>query len=148
MPRRRALTAAQLAGLRALPATEAGLIRHWTLGDADLAAIGRRRRPGNRLGFALQLLALRYPGRPLRPGEAVPEPAPRFVADAVGAEEGAIAAYGARAQTRYAPPSASPTSRPRGGGRSRPGSSPSRSPRRTPPRSPRRCWTRCGGAGW
>ena len=72
MPRRRALTPAQLAGQLALPATEADLIRHWTLGDVDLTVIGRRRRPGNRLGFALQLLALRYPGRPLRPGEAIP----------------------------------------------------------------------------
>ena len=102
MPRRRALTGAQLAGLLALPATDADLIRHWTLGDADLAAVGRRRRPGNRLGFAVQLLALRYPGRPLRPGETIPEAAVRFAADQVGAEEGAIAAYGARAQTRYA----------------------------------------------
>jgi TnpA family transposase len=102
MPRRRALTGAQLAGLLALPATEAELARRWVLGDADLAAIGQRRRDHNRLGFALQLCALRYPGRPLRPGEAVPEPALRFVADQVGAAPEAIAAYGARAQTRSA----------------------------------------------
>ena len=72
------------------------------LGDADLAAVGRRRRDHNRLGFALQLCALRYPGRPLRPGEAVPQPALRFVADQFGAAPEAVAAYGARAQTRSA----------------------------------------------
>ena len=67
MPRRRALTPAQLAGLLALSATEAELAHHWVLGDADLAVVGRRRRDHNRLGFALQLCALRYPGRPPRP---------------------------------------------------------------------------------
>jgi len=43
MPRRRALAGAQLADLLALPATEADLIRHWTLDMADLDAIERRR---------------------------------------------------------------------------------------------------------
>ncbi len=80
MPRRRALTGAQLAGLLALPTAEADLIHHWTLDGADLAAIDRRRGDHNRLGCALQLCALRYPGRLLRAGEAIPEPALRFVA--------------------------------------------------------------------
>ena len=39
MPRRRALTEAQLESLLALPVTEADLVRHWTLGDADLAVV-------------------------------------------------------------------------------------------------------------
>ena len=100
MPRRRALTGVQLAGLLALPTTEAELARHWALGDADLAAVGQRRRDHNRLGFALQLCVLRYPGRQLRPGEVVPERTLRFVAEQVGAAPEAIAAYGTRAQTR------------------------------------------------
>ena len=37
MPRRRALTRAQLEALFALPVAEPDLIRHWTLGEADLA---------------------------------------------------------------------------------------------------------------
>jgi TnpA family transposase len=36
---------------------------HWTLAGTDHEAIHRRRRARNRLGFALQLCALRYPGR-------------------------------------------------------------------------------------
>ena len=64
MPRRRALAEAQLEMLLALPADEATLIRYWTLGDEDLVLVGTRRRAHNRLGFALQLCALRYPGRP------------------------------------------------------------------------------------
>ena len=101
MPRRRALTRAQLENLLALPAEQTTLVRHWTLDDADLAAIGRRRRDHNRLGFALQLCTFRYPGRPLRPGEAIPSPALHFVAEQIGAALEAIAAYGTRAQTRY-----------------------------------------------
>src|SRR6266478_7022942 len=61
MPRRRAATREQLEVLLALPATETELIRHWTLGAADLAAIERRRGDPNQLGFALQLCAFRYP---------------------------------------------------------------------------------------
>jgi TnpA family transposase len=101
MPRRRALTGAQLAGLLALPTAEADLIRHWTLDQTDLAAIERRHGDHNRLGFALQLCALRYPGRLLRPDEAIPVPALRFVADQVGAAPEAFAVYSARTQTRY-----------------------------------------------
>ena len=39
MPRRRALTEAQLENLLALPTMEADLVRHWTLDRADLAAV-------------------------------------------------------------------------------------------------------------
>jgi hypothetical protein len=99
MPRRRALTGAQLENLLVLPAEEITLVRHWTLGDADLAAIGRRRRDHNRLGFALQLCAT---PAGLRPSEVLPEPALRFVADQVDAAPEAVAAYGARMQTRSA----------------------------------------------
>ena len=46
------------------PQGEAGLLRHYTLSDEDLQNIGARRRPRRRkLGFALQLCVLRYPGR-------------------------------------------------------------------------------------
>lgn len=41
MPRRRAFTGAQLAGLLALPAADPDLIRHWTLEPADLACGAR-----------------------------------------------------------------------------------------------------------
>jgi Domain of unknown function (DUF4158)/Integrase core domain len=49
----------------------------------------------------LRAAALRYPGRLLRAGEAIPEPALRFVADQVGAPLAAFAAYSIRTQTRY-----------------------------------------------
>src|SRR3712207_4223320 len=101
MPRRHALTEAQLEDLLALPADEALLIRHWTLDRADLAAVDRRRGAHNQLGYALQLCAFRYPGRLLRPGEAIPEAAISFVAEQLHVGADAIAAYAARRpQTR------------------------------------------------
>jgi len=100
MPRRRALTEAQLETLFALPTAEADLIRHWTLDGVDLAAVDRRRGGHNQLGYALQLCAFRYPGRLLRPGEAIPEPALRFVAEQIHVGADALVAYAVRRQTR------------------------------------------------
>jgi hypothetical protein len=91
MPRRRALTQAQLDELFALPTAEPDLIRHWTLSAADLAAVDRRRER-NRLAFALHLCALRFPGRILRTEEVIPPAALRFVAEQLGAEPEAMAA--------------------------------------------------------
>jgi len=101
MPRRRALTTAQLDELFALPTELNTLVRYWTLAGTDLEAIHRRRRARNRLGFALQLCALRYPGRLLGPGELIPAEALRFVAHQVDTTPEALAAYAARFQTRY-----------------------------------------------
>jgi TnpA family transposase len=81
MPRRRVLTDEQLEELLALPVSEPELVRHYTLTRAELETIARRRRDHNRLGFALQLCALRYPGRLLRPGEAVPAVVVRFIGE-------------------------------------------------------------------
>jgi len=100
MPRRRALTEAQLEGLLALPVVEADLIRHWTLFPSDLPAVERRRGGHNQLGYALQLCAFRYPGRLLGPGEAIPEPALRFVAGQLRIGADALIAYAVRPQTR------------------------------------------------
>jgi hypothetical protein len=101
MPRRRVLTEAQLNALFALPTTEADLIRHYTLSPDDMAVIARRRGPHNRLGFALQLCALRHPGRLIRPGELVPLEVVRFLGEQLDVDADALADYAARAPTRY-----------------------------------------------
>jgi len=100
MPRRRALTGAQLEDLLALPTSEPDLIRHWTLGRDDLAAIERRRGAHNQLGYTLQLCAFRYPGRLLRPGDVIPETALRFVSEQIRVGASALGAYASRRQTR------------------------------------------------
>ena len=121
MPRRRALTESQRESLLALPAIEASLIRHWTLIPTDQPAIERRRGGHSQLGYALQLCAFRYPGRLLRPGEAIPETALHFVAGQLRISTDALAAYAARPQTRReqrgsaglpTPPGSRPSTRP------------------------------------
>src|SRR3712207_7387322 len=101
MARRAILTPAQRTALLAPPVDRAELARHYTLSEAELAVIGRRRRARNRLGFALQLCALRYPGRLLRPGELIPAPVVAFVAEQVGADPATLADYAFRENTRY-----------------------------------------------
>ena len=80
MPRRSIWSARQRAALFDLPADEAALLRHYTLSDDDIEHIRLRRGGHNRLGFALQLCAFRYPGRILAVGEAIPLEVLRFIA--------------------------------------------------------------------
>ena len=61
MSRRHIFTERQRAALFDLPTDELSLLKFYTLGDDDLENIRQRRRPENRIGFALQLCALRYP---------------------------------------------------------------------------------------
>lgn len=100
MPRRKVLSEEDLIALLALPTSEADLTRQWTLGDDDIALIKQRRGDENRLGFAIQLCAYRYPGRLLRPGEVINHDTIAFVGDQLGIEVEALAAYAARPQTR------------------------------------------------
>ena len=62
MPRRSILSAAEREGLLAFPNTEEELIRHYTFTEPDISTIRQRRGSHNRLGFAVQLCYLRYPG--------------------------------------------------------------------------------------
>lgn len=101
MPRRTVLTERQRALLFGLPTDDQSLRRHYVLSDADIKNIGHRRRPANRLGFALQICALRYPGRLLQPGELIPDPIIHFVGAQLGLSKDDLATYAARRQTRY-----------------------------------------------
>jgi TnpA family transposase len=84
-----------------LPTVEAAMLHHYTLSDDDLEIIRARRRPHNRFGFALQLCALRYPGRLLGPGEVIPLAVSRFVAAQLGLKPDDLAGYAAREETRH-----------------------------------------------
>src|SRR5512134_262389 len=101
MSRRAVLTNRQRVSLFGLPTNEATLLRHYILTDEDLAHVHRRRRPQNRLGFALQLCALRYPGRLLQPGETIPERMLAFIGAQLGLSGEALIDYGVREATRY-----------------------------------------------
>ena len=100
MAHRTILTERQRAALFDLPTSEAEMLRHYTLADDDLDHIRGRRRPENRIGFALQLCALRYPGRLLSNGEVIPDKVLRFIGAQLGITGEALLAYAARRQTR------------------------------------------------
>lgn len=100
MPRRHILSARQRSLLLDLPTDEASLLRHYILADDDLIHIDRRRRPENRIGCALQLCALRYPGRMLVPGEVIPLAVSAFLGAQLGITGDALVRYAVRRQTR------------------------------------------------
>lgn len=75
------LTVAQRSMLFDPPVDAEAVVRLYTLGSEELAEIFRRRRPANRLGFAVQLCYLRDPGRALRAGERPPTTILALLAD-------------------------------------------------------------------
>ncbi|MAZ23153.1 Tn3 family transposase [Roseovarius sp.] len=100
MPRRSILTERQRAALFDLPTEEASILYYFTLSDEDLEHIDDRRRPENRFGYALQLCALRYPGRLISSREVIPEAVVRFIGAQLGMTGDEILPYAARRQTR------------------------------------------------
>ncbi len=101
MAHRRVLSSGQRRALLDLPVDEVSAKRWYVLDETDLALIRRRRKPENRLGYALQLCALRFPGRLLAPGEIIPEAMLRVVADQISGDWRDIENYGLRENTRY-----------------------------------------------
>ena len=83
-----------------IPTDEDSLIRHYSLSQADRLEIEVRRREHNRLGFALQLCLMRYPGRALIANEALPMPMLNHVAEQVGADPASFELYARREETR------------------------------------------------
>jgi len=76
------------------------MVRHYTLSADDLALINRRRGDPNRLGFAVTLCYLRFPGRILQQGEQPPEALCAFVAEQLGLNAANFGDYAERDQTR------------------------------------------------
>lgn len=101
MPRRMILTDAERQNFLTLPTDDDTLVRHWSLDDEDHRLLETRRRDDTRLGLALQLCALRYPGRLIQRGEVIPESALTFLAEQLRIEPEALASFARRAPTRY-----------------------------------------------
>jgi TnpA family transposase len=100
MPRRSLLTPVERASLIALPATDDDLIRHYMFTESDLVVIRQRRGNHNRLGFAVQLCYLRYPGQALPPDAEPPINLLGFIADQLRIEPSVWPQYARRAETR------------------------------------------------
>jgi len=65
MPRREILTSSDRVQLLAFPEDEGELIRRYTFTKADLGFVRQHRGDHNRLGIAVQMCFLRFPGRVL-----------------------------------------------------------------------------------
>jgi len=100
MPHRELLTESQRLSLQAPASDERGLVRHYTLSAEDLTLINRRRGDPNRLGFALMLCYLHFPGRILQQGEQPPAALCAFVAEQLGVDVECFGDYAERDQTR------------------------------------------------
>ena len=83
----------------ALPDTEDAVVRYHSLSPDDLVAITGARTPETRLGYALQLCCLRYPGRHLREGETLPAIMLDHIAEQIGIDAGALAGFARRGAT-------------------------------------------------
>ena len=100
MPRRSILSATERDNLIALPEGEDDLIRHYSFTESDLSLIRQRRGDANRLGFAVQLCLLRYPGYALASDMLVPDPVIDWIARQIRSDAAAWPQYGARDETR------------------------------------------------
>lgn len=100
MPRRTVLSTTERENLLSFPDTDAELVRHYTFNESDLALIRQRRGAANRLGFAIQLCYMRYPGIMLPAGEEPPPALLQVVAQQLRIAPSHWPDYGRRDQTR------------------------------------------------
>ena len=100
MSRRTLLSYEQRARLFAVPTTPAETAKHYVLSPDDLLLLRSKRRSVNRLGLAVQLCLLRYPGQGLGPGQQPSAALLDFVAGQLGISAATFADYARRDQTR------------------------------------------------
>ncbi|MDC8756897.1 DUF4158 domain-containing protein [Janthinobacterium fluminis] len=100
MPSRSILSATERESLLALPDANDELIRLCTFNDADLSRIRQHRGAANRLGFAVQLYYMRYPGIVFAADAEPDAPLLRMVADQLKLPGDIWNDYGQRAETR------------------------------------------------
>lgn len=100
MPRRSILTTSEKESLIAIPENEEDLIRYYTFSEADFSIIRQRRGAANRLGFAVQLCYLRYPGQFLGPNQTPHAKILEIAAKQLKVSSGVWEEYGQREQTR------------------------------------------------
>jgi TnpA family transposase len=80
--------------------TTRDIARYYTFSNEELKIIKERRRPHNRLGFAVQLCYLRFPGRVWSLGEIVPESVLFYITSQLKLDPKIITEYSQRDTTR------------------------------------------------
>jgi len=86
--------------LLALPDAQDELIRYYSFNESDVALVRQRRGNANRLGFAVQLCLLRYPGHGLAVDAEAPAPLLRWVGRQLRIDTECWPQYADRAETR------------------------------------------------
>ncbi|HEQ3529414.1 TPA: DUF4158 domain-containing protein, partial [Bacillus cereus] len=69
------------------------IVRYYTISDEELKIINKQRGAANRLGFAIQIAYLRFPGRALSPNEKIPDFIVHTIAKQLGILPSAIQNY-------------------------------------------------------
>lgn len=100
MPRRSILSSAERDSCWRCRKTGEELIRRYTFSETDASFIRERRGRANRLGFAVQLCYMRYPGRMLAGNELPHAPLLQLVASQLRVPSDIWAECAQRAETR------------------------------------------------
>ncbi len=100
MARRQLLTASFWAQLMAPPSSDREVAMYCTLSPDEVEAVVRKRTAAARLGYAISLVYLRYPGRVRDVGEQPNDMMLAFLADQVDASTSDLVIYDQRPQTR------------------------------------------------
>lgn len=100
MALRSLLTPAERSQILAIPTGEEDLATRYTLSDGDMSLIRQRRGDANRLGFAVQVCLLRYPGIALAEDTEVPAELVSWLASRLDILAGSWGEYGIREETR------------------------------------------------
>ncbi len=75
--------------------------QYYSFSDEDIKIINHHRREHNRLGFAVQLCMLRFPGWLLTPETVIPHKILKYIADQINVSVKEYTLYFKREATRY-----------------------------------------------
>ena len=98
---RELLTPEQRLALMQIPEDEWVLGTYYTFSKRDLEIINKRRREENRLGFAVQLAVLRYPGWPYTHIKSIPDSVIHYISKQIGATSSSLSLYPQRENTLW-----------------------------------------------
>ncbi|UAC46997.1 Tn3 family transposase [Bacillus aquiflavi] len=98
---RELLTPEQRQALMQIPEDEWVLGTYYTFSKRDLEIINKRRREENRLGFAVQLAVLRYPGWPYTHIKNIPGSVIHYISKQIGATPSSLSLYPQRENTLW-----------------------------------------------
>ncbi|MCE4046572.1 Tn3 family transposase [Lysinibacillus fusiformis] len=98
---RELLTPEQRQALMQIPEDEWVLGTYYTFSKRDLEIINKRRREENRLGFAVQLAVLRYPGWPYTHIKSIPDSVIHYITKQIGASPSSLSLYPQRENTLW-----------------------------------------------